>query len=322
MIQIIDLTKRFKDMVAVDKINFHVKKNEIFGFLGPNGAGKTTTIKMICTILRPDEGEIYLNGYHTIKEAHKVRKSLGIIFQDPSLDNNLTVYENLYFHSKLYHISAKNIKERIGHSLNLVNMTERKKDLVRTLSGGMKRRIEIARGMLHSPQIFFLDEPTIGLDPQTRKYIWEYILKLQKKENITIFLTTHYMEEAEYCDRIAIIDQGKIIALDTPANLKKLVEGDIILIKTKDNKKAKNTLKKYIKVQILDNDEGLRLVVHESSKFLPQVFKWIGKDILEADIKKTTLDDVFIHLTGRTIRDESLSAHDHLKLAAKMRRRI
>ncbi len=322
MIQIINLTKRFGNLVAVNKINFHIKKNENFGFLGPNGAGKTTTIKMICTILRPDEGEIYLNGYHTLKEAHKVRKSLGIIFQDPSLDNNLTVYENLYFHSKLYHIPGKIIKERIEHSLNLVNMIDRKKDLVRTLSGGMKRRIEIARGMLHSPQIFFLDEPTIGLDPQTRKYIWEYILELQKKENITLFLTTHYMEEAEYCDRIAIIDHGKIIACDTPANLKKLVRGDIIIIKTKNNKNAKTILEKYLNVEILDYEEELRLVVPDSNKFLPRVFKWIGKDILEADIKKTTLDDVFIHLTGRAIRDEAPSNHDRLKLAARMRRRI
>lgn len=221
IIEISNLTKKYKNLIAVDNISFNVKKGEIFGFLGPNGAGKTTTIKMLCTLLKPSSGTAYLNGCNIQKNPSDVRKSIGIIFQDPSLDERLTAEENLEFHAIIYKMKKELRKERINEVLKMVNLNDRRKDLVRTFSGGMKRRLEIARGLMHRPPILFLDEPTLGLDPQTRNHIWEFTRNIRSKENITIFLTTHYMDEAENCDRIAIINYGEIIAIDTPDNLKK-----------------------------------------------------------------------------------------------------
>jgi len=220
MVDIKNLTKKFGDFTAVDNISFKVGEGEIFAFLGPNGAGKTTTIKMLTTLLRPTSGEILLNNFNPLNQQDQVRKSFGIVFQDPSLDDELTAYENLEFHGVLYKVSKKLRKERIKELLELVELWDRKNDLVKTFSGGMKRRLEIARGLLHHPRIFFLDEPTLGLDPQTRNHIWEYIIELNKKEKITIFFTTHYIEEAnKIAQRVAIIDHGKIIAEGTPDEL-------------------------------------------------------------------------------------------------------
>ncbi len=222
IIDVRDLVKNFKGFTAVDSINFEVKRGDIFAFLGPNGAGKTTTIKMLTTLLGPSSGTIFLNGIDVVKEAEKARKSFGIVFQDPSLDDELTAYENMEFHAILYGIGKTTRTERIKELLNYVELWERRKDLVKTFSGGMKRRLEIARGLLHHPKILFLDEPTSGLDPQTRNHIWDYIKKLNSSEKITVFFTTHYIEEADrYAKDIAIMDHGKIVTKDTPENLKK-----------------------------------------------------------------------------------------------------
>ena len=221
VIQVKNLSKDFGNFRAVDNISFQVKAAEIFGFLGPNGAGKTTTINILCTLLMPTSGEVMVNGFNVVNFPDKVRRSIGIIFQDPSLDERLTARENLNFHGMIYHMTSKTRKERIKEVLNMVGLYAKKDGIVRTFSGGMRRRLEIARGLMHRPKIMFLDEPTIGLDPQTRQYIWDYILSLSKEEGITMFLTTHYMDEAEICQRVAIIDYGKIIALNSPQQLKK-----------------------------------------------------------------------------------------------------
>ncbi|RPJ09106.1 MAG: ATP-binding cassette domain-containing protein [Spirochaetaceae bacterium] len=326
IIDVQKLTKKFGSFTAVDNISFDVREGEIFGFLGPNGAGKTTTIKMICTILPQTVGNIQVNGFDTQRQQKEVRRSVGIIFQDPSLDNNLTVRENLYFHSRLYHIPGREIPGKIDSALELVGMGERKKDLVRILSGGMKRRVEIARGILHAPKILFLDEPTIGLDPQTRKHMWEYVLQLKARENMTMFLTTHYMEEAEYCDRIAVIDHGKIIALDTPANLKRLVQGDLVTLVMRDSVRAAKILREKTEYKPVVENSQLQFYIKESRDRIPLLFKLLGDEILELDVKKTSLDDVFIHLTGRKIREEEASskssAHERMKYRARMTRKI
>ena len=229
IIEIKNLTKKFGELTAVDSINFNVKKGEIFAFLGPNGAGKTTTIKMLTTLADPTFGQILINGFDPTKDSDKVRSSFGIVFQDPSLDDDLTAYENLDMHGMLYGVSAKDRKKRIEQLLNFVELWDRRKDLVKHFSGGMKRRLEIARGFLHHPKVLFLDEPTIGLDPQTRNHIWNYLAKMNKEEGTTIFLTTHYLEEAEkVSDRIAIIDHGKIIAQGTSSELEKQTKTDTL----------------------------------------------------------------------------------------------
>lgn len=221
-IQVINLVKKFKDFTAVNNISFNVKKGEIFAFLGPNGAGKSTTIKMLTTLLAPTSGSIYLNTHDVTKEKDQTRKSFGIVFQDPSVDDELTAYENMELHGVLYHISQKERKIRIEELLQFVDLWDRKDSQVKTFSGGMKRRLEIARGLMHHPRILFLDEPTLGLDPQTRNHMWEYIQKLNKEKQMTIFFTTHYMEEAEQvAQKIAIIDHGNIIAQGTSESLRK-----------------------------------------------------------------------------------------------------
>lgn len=221
MIKVKNLTKKFGNLVAVDDISFEVKKGEIFAFLGPNGAGKSTTIKMLTTLLRQTEGKINLNGFDTIEDSNAVRCSIGIIFQDPSLDDDLTAWENMEFHGVLYSVPKKLRRERIEYLMKLVELWERKNSLVKEFSGGMKRRLEIARGLLHHPKVLFLDEPTLGLDPQTRNHMWSYLQELNKTEGTTIFFSTHYMEEAErVAERIAIIDNGKIITMGTAIELK------------------------------------------------------------------------------------------------------
>lgn len=229
IIEIKNLTKKFKDFTAVDNISFNVKKGEIFAFLGPNGAGKTTTIKMLTTLANPTSGSILINGYDPTRQQHEARASFGIVFQDPSLDDELTAYENMNLHGMLYKVKVKDRRERIKQLLTFVELWDRRKDLVKHFSGGMKRRLEIARGFLHHPKVLFLDEPTIGLDPQTRNHIWDYLKKMNKEEGITVFLTTHYMEEADkVSDRIAIIDHGKIIAQGTSEELKAKTNTDYL----------------------------------------------------------------------------------------------
>ncbi len=220
IIEIKNLTKKFQDLKAVDDITFNVKRGEFFAFLGPNGAGKSTTIKILTTLLKPTSGSIYVNGYNILEEKNKVRESFGIVFQDQSLDIELTAYENMHFHAVLYRVPKKERKEKIKELLEMVELWDKRNMIVKKYSGGMKRRLEIARGLLHHPKILFLDEPTLGLDPQTRQHIWSYISKLNKRENITIFFSTHYMDEVEkIADRVAIIDNGKIVSQGTVAEI-------------------------------------------------------------------------------------------------------
>src|SRR3990172_3535977 len=233
-----NLTKRFKSLTAVDNISFSVDEGEVFGFLGPNGAGKTTTINILCTLLAPTLGKAEIAGFDCVKNSDEVRSSIGLIFQDTTLDAGLTAYENLKFHAYLYNLDRKLTEKRIEEMLGVVELLNRKHDFIKNFSGGMKRRLEIARGLLHYPRVLFLDEPTIGLDPQTRNTIFDFINTLRKRENITVFMTTHYMEEAENCDRIAIMDHGRIIAEGSPARLKAMVQGDIIRLVTADNQQA------------------------------------------------------------------------------------
>ncbi len=220
IIRVEQLTRKYGELTAVDHISFSVIKGEVFGFLGPNGAGKTTTISMLCTLLRPTSGTAMVSCCDIVKDPNRVRREIGIIFQDPSLDDRLTAEDNLRFHGNLYHMKREDIDARIPDVLALVELSDRRKDFVRKFSGGMKRRLEIARGLMHRPKLLFLDEPTLGLDPQTRAHIWDYVMKMRQETGLSVFMTTHYMQEAEVCDRIAIMDHGKIVDVDTPANLK------------------------------------------------------------------------------------------------------
>jgi ABC-2 type transport system ATP-binding protein len=323
-IEVSSLTKKFNSFTAVDSINLKIKEGELFGLLGPNGAGKTTTLSMLSTILKPTEGEATLNSF-PLTEQDNVRKSIGIVFQDPSLDFELTGRENLNFHGRLYHMSSGLREERIAEVLKLVEMEDKADVLVKNYSGGMKRRLEIARGLMHHPKILFLDEPTLGLDPQARRKIWEHIKTLNEKEKITIILTTHYMEEADYlCDRIAIIDHGKIIALDTPSKLKDVLGGDVVTIESANSVKLKKILSKCKWVKEFKPIDGkVFLHVTNGEKAIPQLIKRADKakvEVKSVNLKKPTLEDVFIHYTGRTIREEKGDAgREYMKHAARMR---
>jgi ABC-2 type transport system ATP-binding protein len=319
IIEVKNLVKRFNKIVAVDHISFEVKKGEIFGFLGPNGAGKSTTINILSTLLLPNEGTVVINNFDILKDRDNVRKSIGLVFQDPSLDDRLTAEENLRFHAKLYGVPKNEYKKRMEEVLRLVDLWDRKDDIVKTFSGGMRRRLEIARGLIHYPQVLFLDEPTLGLDPQTRSHLWEYILKLKNEKNMTIFMTTHYMNEAEYCDRIAIIDYGKIVALDTPKNLKKQVGGDIIRISSSEKDKIKKEIEEKYK-KIPKEEKGiLQFEVIEGEKFLARLFNELEAKIEFIELHKPTLDDVFLSLTGRAIREQEWSSKDSMREHLRMR---
>lgn len=319
IIEVKNLTRRFKDLVAVDNVSFTVNKGEIFGFLGPNGAGKTTTINMLITLLKLTSGSALVNGFDVQKDKDKVRSSIGIIFQDPSLDDKLTARENLRFHAWLYKVPSDKMKNRIDEMLRMVELEKRAKSLVETYSGGMKRRLEIARGLLHYPKVLFLDEPTLGLDPQTRVHIWDYIMKLRKEEDITMFMTTHYMDEAEHCDRIAIMDNGKIVALDTPANLKKMIGGDVITLTTDNNEQATKEIQEKFNIEAKIKNGELMITIEGGEKFIPKLFNQLAVQVLSVNIRKPTLNDVFLKLTGREIRDEEASTRDKAKKQFRMR---
>ncbi|MBI5207319.1 MAG: ATP-binding cassette domain-containing protein [Candidatus Firestonebacteria bacterium] len=304
IIEVKNLTKKFNNISAVDNISFTVKKGEIFGFLGPNGAGKSTTIGILATLIEPAQGQVFLNNFNVLNDKNDVRKSIGIVFQDPSLDDRLTAEENLRFHAKLYGVPKKEYQNRMEEVLNLVDLWERKDDIVKTFSGGMKRRLEIARGFIHYPEILFLDEPTIGLDPQTRAHLWDYVIKLNHERNMTIFMTTHYMDEAENCNTIAIIDYGKIVAIDNPENLKKQIGGDVIKIKSKNINELKNKLINKFNIEIKEENDHLEFKVSDGEKFLPRIFNELNTEINAIELRKPSLDDVFLSLTGRKIRDE------------------
>jgi len=321
IIEVKGLTKKYGDLTAVNGISFSVKKGEIFGFLGPNGAGKSTTISMLSTLITVTAGAAKINNFDVTGQTDDVRRSIGLVFQDPSLDDRLTAQENLTFHARLYGLAKKNYAGRVKEVLELVELWERRNNLVRSFSGGMKRRLEIARGLIHFPKLLFLDEPTLGLDPQTRAHIWEYILKLRESQQMTIFMTTHYMNEAEYCDRIAIIDQGEIISLDTPEKLKKKVGGDIVQLQSADKDKLKAELKKRYRFKVKEEGEKLSIEVPDGEKFLPRLFNELDTRIDAIELRKPTLEDVFLKMTGRKIREEEASAKDHMREVVRIHRR-
>ena len=301
MIKIRSLVKKYGDHIAVDNLTLDINENEVFGLLGSNGAGKTTIIHMLATLLKPSSGSATVNGYDIVCQPAKVRSSIGIVFQAPSSDDMLTGYENLQLHSMLYSISRHTRKQRIDEVLKLVGLTERRHDQVKTYSGGMRRRLEIARGLLHKPKVMFLDEPTLGLDPASRETMWKYIQRLVREEKMTVILTTHYMEEADIlCDRIGIIDKGRIVALDTPKGLKAGLGGDIIRIKTRYNPDKISQLDFVHKVE--QSNGFLVLSVNNAKRDLPMLLRHVEAEIVE--FASPTLNDVFIHLTGRKMKEE------------------
>lgn len=296
------LTKTFGEMTAVNELNLEVNKGEIFGLLGPNGAGKTTLISMLCTMLKPTSGKAWVNGFDIVKEPGKVRRSIGIVFQQASVDDLLTGRENLKLHNMLFGVPKEIRTQRIDEVLSIVDLEKRADDYVNTYSGGMRRRLELARGIMHHPKILFLDEPTLGLDPQTREHIWDYIKELAEKESMTVMLTTHYMEEAEQlCDRVAIIDHGKIVVLDSPEALKNRVAGDIVRIKQKTSDIERIRQLEYV-MNVEEKDGALFISIKDASKHLQDLLSNTGPiDLVE--VRRGSLSDVFLHYTGREIRE-------------------
>jgi ABC-2 type transport system ATP-binding protein len=297
------LKKSYAEIEAVAGVDFDVFRGETFGFLGPNGAGKTTTIKMLCTLATPTGGVAFVAGHDVVAERDAVRRNIGLVFQDTTLDSYLTAEVNLRFHAELYGVPKHLIEGRIREVLEIVGLTDRRDGKVMTFSGGMMRRLEIARGLLHSPRVLFLDEPTVGLDPQTRSHIWTYVEELKKREDITIFLTTHYMDEAEHSDRIAIIDAGKIVVLDTPAALKASVGSDRVQIQTADDDAAIASLRDRFGVEAAVHEGMVTFHVESGEQFVPRLFADLGVPIGAVRVARPTLDDVFMTYTGRTIRD-------------------
>ncbi len=302
-ISVSNLRRAFGDREAVKGIHFDVHPGEVFGFLGPNGAGKTTTIKILCTLLKPTAGQAWVGGHDVTQEKDAVRRSIGLVFQDPALDERLTAIENLRFHAWIYNVPHSEIPVRIDRALDLAGLSDRQQDLVKTFSGGMKRRLEIVRSMLHLPRVLFLDEPTIGLDPQTRARIWSFLLEL-RRTGTTLFLTTHYMDEAEYCDRVAIIDNGEIVAIGTPSWLKAQIGGESIRIRTDDNVQASLGLKEIFGIEALDESGCLSFVVPHGATFIPELLQRLTVPIRQILVREPSLDDVFLKLTGRCIRQE------------------
>jgi len=307
IIKVENLVKKFGELVAVDGISFTVAPGEIFGFLGPNGAGKTTTINILCTLSKPTSGQAIINGFDVVHQQSQVRQSIGLVFQDPSLDERLSGVQNLRFHALVYNVPSEVREQRIEQVLRMVELWDRRTNQVRNYSGGMKRRLEIARGLLHHPKVLFLDEPTLGLDPQTRNRIWEYILELRQREGITIFLTTHYMDEAGKADRIAIIDHGKLVAMDTPEQLKHMVSKDIISVKTDNNDGAVEEIRTRYRIEARHDNDGLTFEVANGEEFLPIFIKEFNTKIESVSLRHPSLEDVFLKLTGREIRREDVT---------------
>ena len=310
------LVKRYKDLEAVRGIDLEVKGGEIFGFLGPNGAGKSTTISMLCTLLNPTAGTAQVAGIDVVHDPARVRQRIGLVFQDPSLDEQLTGRENLEFHAFIYGVPADVRRARIDEMLALLQLTDRASSQVRTYSGGMKRRLEIARGMLHQPQVLFLDEPTLGLDPQTRRNIWSHLNDLRARTGVTIFMTTHYMDEAEYCDRIAIIDRGQIVALGTPDQLKAMVGGDVVTMTSSQPETAAAEIEKLLHIVSMRENGTLRMEVPDGRKFVPRLVRELTVPVDTISLRRPSLDDVFLKLTGRAIRDEEAGSKDQMRAMA------
>ncbi|HVM64356.1 MAG TPA: ATP-binding cassette domain-containing protein [Acidimicrobiales bacterium] len=312
-VEVDHLAKRYGELEAVKGVTFSVEEGETFGFLGPNGAGKSTTISMLCTLVDPTSGTARVAGFDVVRERSLVRQNIGLVFQDTTLDDYLTAEENLRFHAELYGVPKAVVNDRLRAVMEMVGLWDRRRSLVRTYSGGMKRRLEIGRGLLHSPRVLFLDEPTVGLDPQTRSSIWGYINDLKRRERITIFLTTHYMDEAEYCDRIAIMNAGQIVVLDTPEALKASVGKDRVVIQTADDGAAMAALREQFGIEAAVHEGQVTFSVPGGEAFVPQLFARLGVPIKSVSVARPSLDDVFMSYTGTTIRDAESSASDRLR---------
>jgi ABC-2 type transport system ATP-binding protein len=316
-IDVRSLSKNFEAITAVDDVSFDVAPGEIFGFLGPNGAGKSTTIAMLCTLLTPSAGGATVAGFDISTQRSSVRRHIGLVFQETTLDEYLTAEENLRFHAELYGVPSRDVRPRMQQVLDMVGLADRRGSLVRTFSGGMKRRLEIARGLLHSPRVLFLDEPTVGLDPQTRSSIWAYVTELRHREQITIFLTTHYMDEAEYCDRIAIMDAGRIVALDTPEALKASVASDRVRLRTDDDAAAIRAIADRFGIDATTSEGEVIFYVDGGEEFVPRLFAELPLAIKAVSVARPTLDDVFMSYTGRTIRDAEATSSEQMRLMAR-----
>ena len=321
-IEVSKLTKSYGEIEAVRGIDFEVAAGETFGFLGPNGAGKSTTIKILCTLAEPTSGTARVAGHDVVSERDTVRRNIGLVFQETTLDNYLTGEQNLRFHAELYGVPKAAFAPRLRQVLEMVGLWDRRASAVSTYSGGMQRRLEIARGLLHAPRVLFLDEPTVGLDPQTRSSIWEYINGLKKREDITIFLTTHYMDEAENCDRIAIIDHGKIVAIDTPEALKASIGKDRVQISTADDEAAARALAETFSIDSGLHEGLVTFSVESGEHFVPRLFASLPVAIRSVSVSRPSLDDVFMSYTGKTIRDAEASVGDrNRRLATRFGRR-
>jgi ABC-2 type transport system ATP-binding protein len=312
------LTKKYGQLEAVRGIDLSVAEGEIFGFLGPNGAGKSTTISILCTLLRLTSGRARVAGIDVDKKPAAVRARIGLVFQDPSLDDQLTARENLELHALIYGVPAAERRQRIDEVLEVVQLTERADSLVRTYSGGMKRRLEIARGVVHYPHVLFLDEPTLGLDPQTRNHIWGYLHDLRRREGITLFMTTHYMDEAEFCDRIAIIDRGKIVASGTPKELKDMVGGDVITVTFSNTTDGAREIERIFGLTPMVDDGAVRLEVEDGTAFLPRLVRELPVPVETVTLRRPSLDDVFLKLTGHGIREEEAGELDQMRNFVQM----
>lgn len=316
------LTKQFKEVTAVKNVNLTVHPGEITGLLGPNGAGKSTTIKMLATLLRPSSGNAYIAGLDILKNPYQVRQQIGVIFQDSTLDNRLTGRENLDFHCMVYKVPRAERERRINEMLTMVNLKDASNRIVKTYSGGMKRRLEIARGLLHHPSILFLDEPTVGLDPQTRAHIWDYVKTLVKEYGMGVLMTTHYMEEAEHCQSISIIDDGQIIAEGSPAELKSSMEGDQIHIETANDPLIAEWLSTHRGINPTPTEGGLNFLLPNGDTQLAHLLSELPYPVKRLTVHQPTLEDVFIRLTGRKIREEESGTRDRLRLSAKRKGKL
>ncbi|GAA3134406.1 daunorubicin resistance protein DrrA family ABC transporter ATP-binding protein [Planomonospora alba] len=308
------------DVEAVRGIDFEVAPGEVFGFLGPNGAGKSTTISMLCTLTTPTGGTATVAGHDVVRERDEVRRNIGLVFQDPTLDGYLTAEQNLRFHAELYGVPKSVAGERIRRVMEMVALWDRRDAKVETFSGGMKRRLEIARGLLHSPRVLFLDEPTVGLDPQTRAAIWGYIDELRRAEDITIFMTTHYMDEAEFTDRIAIVDHGELVVAGTPEALKAGVGEDTVRLQTADDAAALAALRERFGLAAALREGQVTFAVASGERFVPRLFAELGVPIRSVSVSRPSLDDVFMSYTGSSIRDAEAEGSAHAWMRAMARR--
>ena len=318
-IEVADLVKTFGEIEAVRGVSFTVPRGEVFGFLGPNGAGKSTTINMLCTLARPTSGSARVSGFDVVRERDSVRRHIGLVFQDPTLDGYLTGEQNLRLHAELYGIEAAVVPARMRQMLEMVDLWDRRHEKAQVYSGGMRRRLEIARGLMHSPRVLFLDEPTIGLDPQTRNAIWRYIRALREAEETTIFMTTHYMDEAEFCDRVAIMDRGEIVVVDTPEALKASVGADRVVLGTGDDAATLAALRDRFGIDASIAEGAVTFHVASGEAFVPRLFAELGVAITSVTVSRPTMDDVFMRYTGSTIRDaETASITDRNRQMARV----